>query len=189
MGAGLATLTGLRAFLPLALVGLISRFALFGNLIELTGTPFAFLEDSWVIGILLVLALVEITADKVPVLDSAQNIVAGPLRVLAGAAIFGAALGHEDTGVVVAGMIAGGAIAGATHAVKEVIRPGAAAAGGGTASPFLSLFEDLAAAFGTVLVVIVPFLGLALVAFVIYLIYRVRRRRRRKYKGLRILKD
>lgn len=188
MGGGHSTLTGLRAFLPLGIVGLIARFELFGAY-DLEGTPFAILTNPWVIGILLALAVVEIVADKVAVLDSAQDLVAGPLRVIAGAVIFGAALAQEDTGVIVAGMIGGGALAGATHAVKSVIRPAASASGGTTVNPFLSVFEDVTAAAGTVILAILPILGLLVMAFVLYLVYRVTRRRGRKYKGLRILKD
>lgn len=188
MGAGLAGLSGLRAFLPLALVGLISRLGLFGAF-DLGGTPFAVLENPWVIGILLALALLEITADKVPLLDSAQDLVVGPLRMLAGALIFGAALAQQDTAVLVAGMIGGGAVAGATHAAKGALRPGATAFSGGTANPFISLFEDLFSFLGTFLIAILPILGLLLVLFVIFVIYRVRQRRQRKYKGLRILRD
>lgn len=188
MGAGLSSLSGLRAFLPLALVGLISRFGLFGAF-DLDGTPFAILENPWVIGILLALAILEVAADKVPVVDSLQDVVAGPLRILAGVIIFGASLAQQDTPILVAGMIGGGALAGATHAAKGIIRPGATAVSGGMANPFISLFEDLAAFFGTFLIVIVPILGLLLVLFVLFLIYRVRRRRRRKYKGLRILNE
>jgi hypothetical protein len=168
MGGGQSTLTGLRAFLPLAIVGLISRFGLFGAY-TLDDTPFAVLENPWLIGILLFLTVLELAADKMPVLDSAQDLVAGPLRVIAGAVVFGAALAQQDTGVLVAGMVGGAALAGATHAVKSVIRPAATASSGGTVNPFISLFEDLAAALGT-------------------LVDRVARRRRRKYKGLRILR-
>jgi len=188
MGAGLSSLSGLRAFLPLALVGLISRFELFGAF-DLAGTPFAILENPWVIGILLTLAILEIVADLVPLVDSLQDVVAGPLRMLAGAIIFGASLAQQDTAVLVAGMVGGGALAGATHAAKGIIRPGATAVSGGTANPFISVFEDLFAFFGTFLVVLLPILGLLLVLFVLFVIYRVRRRRRRKYKGLRILKE
>jgi len=187
MGGGQSSLSGLRAFLPLAIVGLISRYDLFG-VYSLEGTPFAFLENPWLIGILLVLTVLELAADKMPVLDSAQDLVAGPLRVIAGALVFGAALAQQEGGVIVAGMVGGAALAGATHAVKSVIRPAATATGGGTVNPFISLFEDLTAGIGTFLFAILPILGLLLVAFVLYLVYRVARRRRRKYKGLRILR-
>lgn len=187
-GGGLSSLSGLRAFLPLALVGLISRYGLFGAF-DLDDTPFAILQNPWVIAILLALAIFEIVADKVPVVDSLQDVVAGPLRILAGAIIFGAALAQQNTPVLVAGMVGGGALAGVTHAAKGIVRPGATAVSGGTANPFISFFEDIFTFFGTFLVIILPVLGLLLVLFVLFVIYRVRRRRRRKYKGLRILNE
>jgi uncharacterized membrane protein len=188
MGAGLATLSGLRAFLPLALVGLFARYQWL-SAPDLHGTGFAFLQKPWLIGIFFVLALVEIVADKVPVLNRAQDFVAIPLRIAAGAILFGAALVQHGTPVTVVGMVAGGAIAGASHGAKSVVRPGATAATAGTATPFLSLFEDVAAALGTVLIVLLPVVGILLLVFLLFLIYRILRRRRTKYKGLRILKD
>jgi uncharacterized membrane protein len=188
LGAGLAVLCGLRAFLPLAIVGLVARTDVFGPL-HLGGTHFAFLCNSWVIVALFVLALVEITADKVPLLDSAQDLVATPLRIAAGAVAFGAALAGHHVAVVVVALVAGTLVAGVSQGVKGFIRPGATAVSGGVANPFLSFFEDLAALFGTILVLLVPFLGILLVAFLLYLVFRLRQRRRRKYRGLRILKD
>jgi uncharacterized membrane protein len=188
LGCGLSSLSGLRAFLPLALVGLISRYQWFGP-IDLHGTPFAFLELTWVIVLFFVLAVIEISADKAAVLDSAQDFVATPLRVLAGAVLFGAAISHEPALAIVGGMIAGAGISGAAHMAKGAIRPAATVSTAGTINPFISVFEDLAAGVGTVLVILFPPLGFLLLLFLVYLIYRVSRRRKRKYRGLRILRD
>lgn len=188
MGAGLATLCGLRAFLPLALVGLFAHYQWL-SAPELHGTSFAFLENPWLIGIFFVLALVEIVVDKIPAVATAQDLVLTPLRIAAGAILFGAALVQLGTPVTVVGMVAGGAIAGASHAAKSVVKPGATAATAGTAGPFISLFEDIAAGLGTVLVMLLPVVGILLLLFLLFLIYRIIRRRRRKYKGLRILRD
>ena len=188
LGAGLSGLSGLRAFLPLGLVGLVARYEVLG-VFDLEGSRFAVLENPWVIGLLLAMALVEIVGDKVPVLDSALDLIAWPLRIAAGVLVFGAALAHEDPGVVAAGMIGGGGIAATTHAVKSAIRPGATLAGGGTLNPFISFFEDVATVLGTIAVLLLPLLGLLLVAFLIFLVYRVRKVKRRKYRGLRILKE
>jgi uncharacterized membrane protein len=188
LGGGLAVLCGLRAFLPLAIVGLVSRADVFGPL-DLHGTHFALLNNSWVIIALFVLALIEITADKVPLLDSAQDLVATPLRIIAGAVAFGAALAQQALAIVIVGMVAGAVIAGVAQGVKGFIRPGATAVSGGVANPFLSFFEDLAALFGTLLVLLVPPLGIVLVVFLLYLVFRLRQRRKRKYRGLRILRD
>jgi uncharacterized membrane protein len=188
-GAGLSTLSGLRAFLPLALAGLLARTEVLGDTFDLDGSSFAFLESSWAIVIFATIALLELTADKVPLLDTAQDLLATPLRVLAGAVLFGAALADQQTAVVVAGLVGGGVIAGAAHAVKGVIRPGATIATGGAVNPFLSLFEDVAAALGTVILILLPILGALLLLFLLLLIFGIGRRRKRKYKGLRILRD
>jgi uncharacterized membrane protein len=187
-GSGLSTMAGLRAFLPLAIVGLLSRTGFLG-IVDLEGTPFAFLENPWVIMLLLTVALFEVAADKIPLMDTIQDVVATPARILAGALLFGAVMADEATAAMVAGIVGGGAIAGAAHAVKGVIRPGATVATGGAVNPFLSLFEDIAAALGTVLVLLLPLLGLIVLLFLAYLIFRLTRRRNRKYRGLRILRD
>jgi uncharacterized membrane protein len=187
LGAGLAVLCGLRAFLPVAILGLFARLGWLASPV-LKGTSFAFLQSSWLIGLLFALSLVEIVLDKAPALDRAPDVVAIPLRILAGAVVFGAALAPERMPAVIIGLVAGGLIAGVSHAAKSVIRPGAVATAG-AAHPYLSLMEDVAAAIGAVLVLLLPLLGIVLVAALLFFVYRILRRRRRKYKGLRILKD
>ena len=57
MGAGLAALSGVRAFLPVAFLALYARLTFFSAPV-LRGTPFAFLEKTWVIALLFALAIV-----------------------------------------------------------------------------------------------------------------------------------
>jgi len=191
LGAGLSVMSGLRAFLPLGLVGLLARYEVLGAF-DLEGTTFRVLENPWVIGVLLILAVVEIIGDKIPVLDSALDLVAWPLRAAAGAIVFGAAVAPESPALLAIGMIGGGAIALTTNAVKSMIRPGAAGAGGTggrSLGPFVSFFEDVTTIIGGMVVLLLPVSGLLFVAFLIFLVYRVRKIKRRKYKGLRILKE
>ncbi|GAB4248587.1 MAG: hypothetical protein Kow00129_09330 [Thermoleophilia bacterium] len=188
LGAGLSTFAGIRAFLPLAIVGLVSRLDLF-EAVEVGGTGYGFLENTWVLVLFFVLSTVEIAADKVPLVDTVQDFLATPVRVVAGGILFGAMMANEETAAMVAGLIGGGILAGVTSGIKGVIRPGATVAGGGSVNPFLSFFEDVTTAFGTLLVILVPVLGLLVVAFVVFLVYRLRRRRRKKYEGLRILRE
>ena len=68
MGAGLAVFSGVRAFLPVAFLALYSRLE-FASAPILDGTPFAFLEKTWVISLFLTLAVVELAIDKMPALD------------------------------------------------------------------------------------------------------------------------
>jgi hypothetical protein len=62
-------------------------------------------------------------------------------------------------------------------------------AGNTSLNPFISFFEDVAAMLGSVIVLLLPAIGLLFVVFLIFLVYRVRRIQQRKYKGLRILKE
>mgnify|MGYP001006988220 CR=1 FL=1 len=68
-GLGLATASGLNAYIPLLAMGLLGRFT---NLVELPH-PWAWLTNGWVIGIVAVLLVVEVVADKVPALDSIND--------------------------------------------------------------------------------------------------------------------
>ena len=183
-GVGLSSVSGVRAYLPLALVGIFARLGLF----EL---PEAFdLLTNWlVIAALLALAVVESGLDKIPALDTVLDVVQIPFRIVAGALLFSAAL-EAGLGVeALPELAAGGGIAGTVAVLKAVLRPPANAASAGVSAPFLSTFEDVVAVVGGILAVLVPLVPLLLVVFLLFFFYRVRRRRGRKYGGLRILGD
>ena len=183
-GVGLSSIAGVRAYLPLALVGLFARLGLFT-----LPAPFDLLDDWSVIGLLLVLALLESGLDKISALDPILDFVQTPVRIIAGAVLFSAALGVGlDAGAVPA-LAAGAVIAGLVAVLKATLRPPANVASVGVSVPFLSLFEDVVALFGGVIAVFVPLVPLAFVAFLLFFFLRVRRRRERKYGGLRILGD
>ncbi len=183
-GIGLSSVSGVRAYLPLALVGIFARFGLF----ELP-RPFDVLDNWLVIMVLLALAFVESGLDKIPALDSVLDVIQTPVRVAAGAVLFSAAL-EAGLGVdAIPELLAGGGIAGTVAVLKAILRPSANATSAGVSAPFLSTFEDVVAVVGGILAVLVPLLPLLLVAFLLFFFYRVRRRRGRKYGGLRILGD
>jgi hypothetical protein len=184
IGIGLSSIAGVRAFLPLVLVGLFARLGLFT-----LPAPLGFLDDWPVMGALAVLALLESGLDKVPALDPILNYVQTPLRIVAGAILFAAAL---QVGIDVGTMpelAAGGVIAGLVSVLKTILRPAANMASAGVSVSFLSLVEDAVALLGGLIALFVPLVPLALVAFLLFFFFRVRRRRGRKYGGLRILGD
>ena len=183
-GVGLSSVAGVRAYLPLALVGIFARLGLFE-----VPAPFDLLGDWLVIGVLLALAFVESGLDKIPALDTVLDVVQTPIRIVAGAVLFSAALGAGlDVGAIPE-LDAGGGIASTVGVLKAVLRPPANAASAGVSAPFLSTIEDVVAVVGGVLAVLVPLVPLLLVAFLLFFFYRVRKRRGRKYGGLRILGD
>ena len=183
-GVGLSSVAGIRAYLPLLLVGLFARLGLFT-----LPPPFNLLDDWLVIGVLFVLALLESGLDKIPALDPVLDFVQTPVRIIAGAILFAAVL-QEGIGVgAIPELVLGGSIAGVVAVLKAVLRPPADVESAGVSTSFLSLLEDVVALLGGVIAVFVPFLSLALVAFLLFFFFRVRRRRGRKYGGLRILGD
>ena len=184
IGIGLSSIVGVRAFLPLVLVGLFARLGLFT-----LPAPLGFLDDWPVMGALAVLALLESGLDKVPALDPILNYVQTLLRIVAGAILFAAALQvGVDVGTIPE-LAAGGVIAGLVSVLKTILRPAANMASAGVSVSFLSLVEDALALLGGIIAVLVPLVPLALVAFLLFFFFRVRRRRGRKYGGLRILGD
>lgn len=183
-GVGLSSVAGLRAYLPLALVGLFARVGLF-DLPE----AFSFLDDWVVVGALFALALVESVLDKVPALDTAVDVVQTPVRVVAGAVLFSAALEAGLDPAAIPELVAGGGIAGVVAVLKAVLRPPANVSTAGVSAPFLSGIEDVVALAGGVIAVLVPLISLALVAFLLFVFYRIRKRRGKKFGGLRILGD
>ena len=184
IGIGLSSIAGVRAFLPLVLVGLFARLGLFT-----LPAPLGFLDDWPVMGALAVLALLESGLDKVPAIDPILDYVQTPLRIVSGAILFAAAL-QEDIDVgAVPELAVGGVIAGLVAVLKAILRPASNVASVGVSVSFLSLAEDAVALLGGITAALVPLLPLALVAFLLFFFFRVRRRRGRKYGGLRILGD
>jgi hypothetical protein len=184
IGTGLSSIAGVRAFLPLVLVGLFARLGLFT-----LPAPFGFLDDWPVIGAFAGLALLESGLDKIPSLDPVLDYVQTPLRIISGAILFAATLqAGIDVGAIPE-LAVGGVIAGLVAVLKVILRPASNVASAGVSASFLSLVEDAAALLGGIIAVLVPFVPLALVAFLLFFFFRVRRRRGRKYGGLRILGD
>lgn len=183
-GVGLSSIAGVRAYLPLALAGIFAKLGFFDY-----PKPFGLLDDWLVIGILLVLALVESGLDKVPAFDSVLDFVQTPVRIVAGAVLFSAALQAGLNIEAIPELAAGGGIAGVVAVLKSLLRPSANVATAGTSAPFLSTIEDVVAVVGGVVAVLVPLVPLVLVAFLLFFFYRIKRRRQRKFGGLRILGD
>ncbi len=174
---GLSAATGLNAYLPLLIVGLLARFT---DLITLSA-PWDTLSNPWVLGVLFVLLVIETVADKVPAVDSVNDVIQTIVRPTAGAIIF-AASGNVISNISpVLAMICGLLAAGGVHAVKATARPMITATTGGIGNPVVSVLEDVVSAGTTLVAVIVPALAAIFVLFLAGLItwFFVRRRRRR----------
>lgn len=173
LGIGLAATAGLRAWLPLLLVGALSRL----GLLEL-GESFRFLSSTPALVLFGVATVAEVVADKVPAVDHALDVISTVIRPAAGALLSASALYQvEDPLVaVVIGLCVGAPVALAPHAAKSAVRAASSATTAGIANPLVSFIEDGLAIALFVAVVILPLVSLAVLAFAIWMIVRRRRR-------------
>ncbi len=185
MGAGLAVLTGVRAFLPVAFLALYSRLE-FASAPVFDGTVLAFLDETWVIAVLLSLAVIEVILDKIFVVSITRDHIMRPIRIVLGGMVFAAAMALEGwIAMTVAGVL-GLVIAGLADHVRRQSRAGMST--NKTALVLISVYEDVAVLIGTLLFVLLPLIGALVASFLVLLVYRVRLRSKRKHKGLRILR-
>jgi hypothetical protein len=174
---GLSSSAGLNAYLPLLIVALLSRFT---DLIRLN-EPFDALESWWTIGLLIVLASIEFLADKIPVVDTINDVVQTLIRPIAGAILFAASSNAIADVHPVLAMACGLLVAGTVHVVKATVRPLVTAATAGTGNPVVSSIEDVLSAATAFLSVLLPALiGLVLllaVSIIGWWLWRLDRRR------------
>jgi uncharacterized protein DUF4126 len=178
LGLGLASVAGMRAFLPLAL------FALFAQLGLIVPPDILGLQSGWTVVLTLsALAVAEIVLDKVRALEPAFGYVMIPVRVVSGAALF--ATLYEPGAL----LVAGAGIAALVAVLKVTLRPSSRGSSAGVSTAFLSGMEDVVAIIGGAAGLFVPIVPLLLVGFLLFFFNRIRKRRGRKFGGLRILGD
>ena len=185
-GFGLATAAGLNAYIPMLLMGLLSKFT---SLITLP-SGWTWLENSWVMALIAVLLAVEIVADKIPALDTVNDTVQTFVRPTAGGIVFGSGTAAQTAAVTDPAEFArtgqwvpvaiGVVTALVVHLTKTAVRPAANVATAGVAAPVLSTIEDFASVSLVFIAILVPALvAIALIALAVAAVWLLRRRRRR----------
>ncbi len=177
-GAGLAVLSGPRAFLPLAVFMLVVRMQ-WTWWFHVSDTPFDFLFSGAAVIVLLALVVLEVAATRLPALAGVERLLRLPASLAAAALLAGASL----AGVLPWYLYLAGAVAGALLGLLGVYVYRGAFTESGDPGPALDL-SVLALSF---LVMLVPPTGYLVLLLFVYLALRVRRLRRLKYKGLRVL--
>jgi hypothetical protein len=170
---GLSSSAGLNAYLPLLVVALLARFT---DLITLE-SPWDALQSWWVIGILTVLLIIEIIVDKLPAIDSVNDVIQTFIRPVAGAVLFAASAGAISEVNPVLALVCGLFVAGGVHAVKATARPVVTGTTGGLLNPVVSTIEDILSLFLSLLAILLPVVGILLLLLII--VWLIRRRRRR----------
>ena len=171
---GLSAATGLNAYLPLLIVGLLARFT---DLITLS-TPWDTLENPWVLGVLGVLLVIEMTVDKIPAADTVNDIIQTVVRPAAGAVLFAASSNTVTNVSPALALICGLMGAGGVHAAKATARPIITASTMGVANPVVSVAEDVVSGTTTVLSVLLPAVAAVLILLFLLLFvgWRIHRR-------------
>ncbi|WP_066079105.1 DUF4126 domain-containing protein [Pseudoclavibacter albus] len=167
-GAGLASASGLNAFIPMLSLGLLSRFT------DLVNLPagWEWLENEWVLGIIAVLLVLELVADKIPAIDSINDVVQTVIRPTAGGIVFGAGTAAQTAAIqnpaewwqsnawvpVVIGVITALVV----HAGKAGTRAATNTVSVGAAAPVLSVGEDAMSVGLVFAAILIPVLVLVL---------------------------
>lgn len=188
-GTGLAAAAGLNAGLPLLLLGLLARFT---DVVELP-VGWGWIADDTTLVVLAVLVVLDVVADKVPAVDSVNDVVQTVVRPTAGGLAFGAGAGAqtaavaEPSGVPVwLTVTAGVLLALAVHVVKAVSRPLVNAATVGLGAPVVSALEDVTSVALSLAAILLPVLVVVLLATMVWVGVRALRSRRRRRRGRRV---
>lgn len=181
---GLALAAGLNAWIPLLVIGALDRFT---GLVELPD-GWEWLSNEWVLLIMAALLVVEVVADKVPGLDSLNDLVQTVVRPTAGGLAFGSGVGATTTAVtdpeaffsspdwipVAIGVV----LALGVHLAKAAARPVVNASTAGVGAPVASTLEDVGSVSLSIVAILIPALVLiAIVVMAVLVILLVRRRR------------
>ena len=172
MGFGLAACAGLRAWLPLLILGGLARF----EYLELHPS-FQFLERTDVLIILVVATILELLGDKIAIIDHILDTAGTVIRPAVGAVLTASVLVHLPLKTaILLGVMVGGSAALGTHALKSIFRTSMTVTlpfHGGLGNLVVSLGEDLLVILGIALAILIPLLFLFLVGMVFF--YRWRR--------------
>jgi uncharacterized membrane protein len=169
-GIALSAASGLRAFLPLFGLGVANRF----GWVDLhTGAQWLASDPALVcFGVATVL---EVAADKIPVVDHVLDAIATPLRPVAGALAAYAVFVHWPApwGQIVALILGAGSLL--VHVAKAKIRLGSSAVTMGAGNPAVSAAEDGIALSMVVVAILLPIVAAIVLFLLVWMLLRRRR--------------
>ncbi|KAE8764450.1 DUF4126 domain-containing protein [Georgenia thermotolerans] len=188
-GSGLAMAAGLNAYVPLLALGLLSRFT---GLLALP-EGWQWLQSDVALVVLGVLLLVEVVADKVPAVDSVNDVLQTVVRPASGGLVLAAGSASQTLTVtdpaamegwrwvpVVLGVL----LALVTHGTKALARPAVNATTAGAGAPVVSTLEDVSAVALVLVSVLLPVavavLAVAVLALLVLAVRRGLTRRRER---------
>ncbi len=150
---GLAFASGVNAYLPLLSFAIAARwFHLYK-----VNPNFAFITQDWFMVALLILALADLFADKIPGVDHVWDAIHTVLRPIAGALVATASDSQVSGAGIPVTFLLGAAVAGMTHTTKATTRVVSTATTAGFGNIVLSVLEDIAAVITILLSLFAPY--------------------------------
>ena len=165
LGAGWAS--GLNAYAAVLVLGIAQRLGVVALPHDLQ-----VLESPWVLGVAAILFALNFLADKIPYVDSINDVLQTFVRIPAGMLLaYGAAAGLSPEFSIIAGLL-GGTLAAGTHLAKTGSRALINTSPEPFSNVFASLGEDVTVLGGLALAIAHPITFLCLLAvFVVLLIW------------------
>ncbi|MEW6711718.1 MAG: 1-acylglycerol-3-phosphate O-acyltransferase [Candidatus Riflebacteria bacterium] len=165
-GLSLAALTGFRAFLPPLVLGLVYR--IFPDAVNIN-QQFAFLAQEPVLICLGVAALFEFLGDKIPLVDNFLDWLSIPAKIAFSAILTYAMIpGATHWFYLLVAIVFAESATLTVHTGKAGLRAASTMVTGGVANPVIGFIEDVISVAGAVAAILLPWLGLLLIAFVVY---------------------
>ncbi len=161
---GLSASAGLNAYIPLLVVGVLAHYT---NLIHLN-SPWDLLANPWILIMLGLLLIVEMLADKVPMVNHVNDLIQTVVRPAAGAIAFAASTNVIQGINPVLAMACGLLVAGSVHLAKSaVVRPLVTTSTAGAGNVPVSIAEDVTSTAVSFVSVLLPIAIVVLVAAII----------------------
>lgn len=164
---GLALASGINAYLPLLSFAIAVRYFHWFTINQ----NFAFITQDGFIITLTVLAILDIIADKIPVVDSIWDGIHTIVRPIAGAIVVGASSSSVASPELPVELILGGVLSGMSHITKAITRLTASVSSFGCLNTGISIVEDVVVLAIILLAIFAPILMLAFsITFIILFI-------------------
>lgn len=177
-GLGLALPAGFNAYIPLLIVGLAARYT---DLITLH-QPYDILSSYIGLGIIGILLIVELFADKIPFVDHVNDIVQTLVRPAAGAILMLSSTSEVASIQPALALLLGIVAAGSVHTMKATTRPAVTATTAGVGNPIVSTIEDALAIVMSIVALVAPVLVIAIILLLLAVFAWAFRRIRQRTK-------
>jgi uncharacterized protein DUF4126 len=182
---GLSSTAGLRAYLPLLILGIASDIrGPDGVALLPVQDQFHVLGHPIVLGVLAVLVVLEFLADKVPGIDHVSDVVHTVIRPAAGALIMAGSANSLSDESKIAAAVVGALVALATHGVKASTRAAVTTTTAGMGNPIASFLEDVLVVGVILLLVLAPIVGFIALVLLLILFFKAARA---SFRGIRRL--